>query len=95
MGDELQECSACKLVKHVNNFDGFKTCIWCHEHSRRYRERNKDEINRKRREKTTRNGAFNCRGCGLRVLPENTKPPQQEKLTNTRGSLDSEPEKQG
>ena len=70
MGDEFQVCSGCKLVKHVGNFDGFKTCSWCREHSRRYREKNKDEVNRKKREKTAQNGAFNCRGCGLRVLPE-------------------------
>ena len=70
MGDEFQECSGCKLVKHVNNFDGFKTCKWCREHSSCYREKNKDEIKRKRREKTAQNGAFNRRGCGLRVLPE-------------------------
>ena len=49
MGDEFQECSGCKLVKHVNNFDGFKNCHWCREHSRLYREKNKDKINRQRR----------------------------------------------
>ena len=58
MGDEFQECSGCKLVKHVNNFDGFKTCNWCREHSRCYREKNKDDINKKRREKTALNGAL-------------------------------------
>ena len=63
MGDEFQECSGRKLVKH-------ETCNCCREHSSRYREKNKDEINRKRREKTAQNGTPNCRGCGLRVLPE-------------------------
>ena len=86
MGDEFQECSGCKLVE---------TCNCCREHSSRYREKNKDEINRKRREKTAQNGTLNCRGCGLRVLPEKFEATWQEKLTNTRGSLDSEPEKQG
>ena len=54
MGDEFQECNGCKLVKQVDIFDGFKTCKWCREHSRRYREKNEDEINKEKRENITK-----------------------------------------
>ena len=42
MGDEFQECSGCKFVKQVDNFGWLKT------------DKNKDEINRKKRERKQR-----------------------------------------
>ena len=74
MEESKQACVKCKKSLDMELFDGFKHCRVCREKRRvgrkQFYEIHKDEINRKKREKTAQNGAFVCK-CGQRIKPEN------------------------
>ena len=74
MEENKLACAKCKKSLDIELFDGFKHCRVCREKRRVYRKQfyeiHKDEINRKKREKTAQNGAFICK-CGQRIKPEN------------------------
>ena len=69
-----KQCSKCKCLKAMEHFqtgegEYFKTCDVCRKSRQRHYDKNKDEINRKRREERACNGNIKCE-CGLIVKPE-------------------------
>ena len=70
-----KQCSKCKSIKAMEHFEKgegeyFKTCDICRKSRQRHYDKNKDEINRKRREERACNGNIKCQ-CGRIVKPEN------------------------
>ena len=67
-------CSKCKCKKKKFCFQDdeknkFKTYQNCRNARKKYYDKNKDDINRKRREERACNGNIKCE-CGLLVKPE-------------------------
>ena len=74
MEENKQKCKRCKKLCDKDLFEGFKTCINCRERAREnasvYRDKYREEINRKKREKYSPNGTIYCEACGVRIRPE-------------------------
>ena len=72
---DIIQCSKCKCNKAVEHFQDkdndkiLKTCQICRNARKRHYEKNKEDINRKRREERACNGNIQCE-CGLIVKPD-------------------------